>query len=203
MSSPALAGNNGYSPLPKENPMRNVVAGLFVSLDGVIEAPETWHFPYFDESMGAAIGEAIASTDAFLLGRRTYEEWAAYWPTQSSEDNPLAGAINGLPKYVVSRTLADVTWESSTLLKGDLAAEISRLKQQPGKDISVSGSATLVRSLLAEGLLDELRLMIHPIVVGAGRRLFENRTGQTPLEVVASETFPTGVVNVAYRPARG
>ena len=181
--------------------MRKLVASLFVSLDGVMEAPETWHFPYFAENMGAAIGEAIASTDAFLLGRRTYDEWAAYWPTQSSEGNPMAAAINGLPKYVASRTLDEVSWENSTLLDGDLAGAITKLKREPGKDISVSGSATLVRSLLAEGLLDELRLMIHPVVVGRGRRLFEDGTPHSPLELVASEAFPTGVLNLTYRPS--
>ena len=181
--------------------MRKVVASLFLSLDGVMEAPETWHFPYFDDEMGAVIGAAIASADAFLLGRRTYEEWAAYWPSQSSDESPIAGAINGRPKYVVSTTLEDVDWENSTLLRGDLAEEIARLKQEPGKDIAVSGSATLVRSLLEDGLLDELRLMIHPVVVGKGGRLFENGTVETPLELVDSQTFSTGVLDLTYRPA--
>jgi dihydrofolate reductase len=181
--------------------MRKVVASLFLSLDGVMEAPETWHFPYFDDEMGAVIGEAIASADAFLLGRRTYEEWAAYWPAQSSDESPIAGTINGRPKYVVSTTLAEAEWENSTLLRGDLAEEIAKLKREPGKDIAVSGSATLVRSLLRDGLLDELRLMIHPVVVGRGRRLFENGIGEMPLELVASQTFSTGVLDLTYRPA--
>lgn len=181
--------------------MRKVVASLFLSLDGVMEAPETWHFPYFDDEMGAVIGEAIASADAFLLGRRTYEEWAAYWPAQSSDESPIAGTINGLPKYVVSTTLAEVDWENSTLLRGDLGEEIAKLKREPGKDIAVSGSATLVHSLLRDGLLDELRLMIHPVVVGRGRRLFENGISETPLELVASQRFSTGVLDLTYRPA--
>jgi dihydrofolate reductase len=180
--------------------MRRVVASQFLSLDGVMEAPEKWHLPYFNEEMGAVIGEAISSTDAFLLGRRTYEEWAAFWPSQSG-DEPMAAAINGLPKYVASKTLDEVTWQNSTLLGDDVAAAVSELKQQPGKDISISGSATLVRSLLREGLIDELRLMIHPVVLGSGGRLFENGTGQTPLELVASKTFSTGVLDLTYRPA--
>jgi dihydrofolate reductase len=181
--------------------MRKVVASLFLSLDGVMEAPERWNFPYFNEEIGAVIGEAISTTDAFLLGRRTYEAWAAYWPAQSAEENPMAKAINGLPKYVVSTTLDDVAWENSTLLGPDLAVEIPKLKRQPGKDISISGSATLVRSLLRDGLLDELRLMIHPLVLGSGGRLFENGTGEARLELVDSQPFATGVLNLTYRPA--
>ena len=181
--------------------MRKVVASLFLSLDGVMEAPEKWHLPYFNEEMGAVIGEAISTTDAFLLGRRTYEEWAGYWPDQSVDENPMAAAINGLPKYVASTTLDKVRWQNSTLLGDDVAGGVSKLKQQPGKDISISGSATLVRSLLSGGLIDELRLMVHPVVLGSGGRLFENGTGQTPLELVESKTFSTGVLDLTYRPA--
>jgi dihydrofolate reductase len=181
--------------------MRKVVASLLLSLDGVMEAPEKWNAPYFNDEMGAVIGEAIANTDAFLLGRRTYEEWAAFWPTQSPEELPMAEAINTLPKYVASTTLKKVDWQNSTLLNGDVAEEVSRLKRQPGKDISISGSATLVRSLIREGLVDELRLMIHPVVLGSGRRLFDNGIGETPLELVESQTFSTGVLNLTYRPA--
>jgi dihydrofolate reductase len=182
--------------------MRKVIASLFVSLDGVMERPETWHFPYFNDEMGAAIGRAMSSTDAFLLGRRTYEEWAAFWPSQSPEENPMAAAINGLPKFVASTTLNEVTWQNSTLLDGDVAGEVEKLKREPGKDIVISGSATLVRSLLRDGVLDELRLMVHPVVVGSGRRLFENGEAKSSLELVSSETFSTGVLNLTYRPAR-
>ena len=181
--------------------MRKAVASLFLSLDGVMEAPENWHFPYFNDEMGAAIGEAMSSADAFLLGRRTYQEWAEYWPAQSADQNPVAEVINGLPKYVVSTTLNEVSWQNSTLLGADVASEVSKLKQQPGKDLSISGSATLVRSLIDEGLLDELRLMIHPVVLGSGRRLFEDGAAQAPLELIASQTFSTGVLNLTYRPA--
>ena len=180
--------------------MRKVVASLFLSLDGVMEAPEKWHFPYFNDEMGAVIGDAMSSADAFLLGRQTYQEWEAYWPGQSADENPMAEYINGTPKYVVSTTLDEVTWQNSTLLGAELADEVSRLKQQPGKDIAISGSATLVRSLLRDGLLDELRLMIHPVVLGSGGRLFENGIGQTPLELADSQTFSTGVLNLTYRP---
>jgi dihydrofolate reductase len=180
--------------------MSKLIASLFVSLDGVMEAPETWHFPYFNEEMGAAIEGAMSSTGAFLLGRRTYQEFAEFWPNQSA-DEPFAEVMNGMPKYVASTTLDEVAWQNSKLLGPDFASEVSKLKEQVDGDISVTGSATLVRSLLREGLLDELRLMIHPIVVGSGKRLFEDDTANTPLELVESQTFSTGVLNLTYRPA--
>jgi len=182
--------------------MRKVVAAEFVSLDSVVGSPERWQLPYFDAEMGEAIGEAMGEADAMLLGRVTYEEWAAFFPSQSSEDVPSADYMNNTPKFVVSRTLEEpLGWNNSALIEGDEFAEgVARLKQQPGKDIAVSGSATLVRSLLAEGLLDELRLMVHPIVVGRGKRLFEEGGGRKKLELVDSKTFGTGVVYLTYRP---
>jgi dihydrofolate reductase len=203
MSFASAAGSSWITAIrPKGHVMRKVIASLFVSLDGVTEKPESWHFPYFNDEMGAAIGQAMSSADAFLLGRRTYEEWASFWPSQSPEENPMAAAINGMPKYVASTTLNKVTWQNSILLDGDLVREVEKLKRQPGKDIVVSGSATLVRSLLREGVVDELRLMIHPVVVGSGGRLFEDGEVQASLELVGSETFSTGVLNLTYRPAQ-
>jgi dihydrofolate reductase len=125
--------------------------------------------------MGDAIGAAMATSDAMLMGRVLYEEWAAFWPKQDPDENPVAARMNGVRKYVVSTTLEKpLEWENSTLIRDNIAEEISRLKQLPGKDISISGSPTLVRSLLQDDLLDELRLMVHPIVVGSGKRLFED-----------------------------
>ncbi|MGH2740244.1 MAG: dihydrofolate reductase family protein [Actinomycetota bacterium] len=125
-----------------------------------------------------------------LLGRRTYEEWAACWPDKTAEDDPFADYINNIPKLVVSTTLKSVEWRNSTLITGDLGEELSRLKQQPGKDIAISGSATLVRSLLRDGLLDELGLLLFPVVVGTGKRLFEDwAADQVPLELVESRAL--------------
>jgi dihydrofolate reductase len=183
--------------------MRKVVATEFLSLDGVMEAPNEWHFPYFDDEMGEAIGEGFASSDAMMMGRVNYEEWAAYWPKQDPEENPVAPVMNGTQKYVVSTTLEEpLGWENSTLIKDDVAEEIEKLKKGPGKDIAISGSATLVRSLLKDGLLDELKLMVHPVVVGKGKRLFKDEGDQIPLELVDSRTFSTGVLYLTYRPAR-
>ncbi len=182
--------------------MRKVTAGLFVSLDGVTESPEKWQLPYFNDEMGEAVGAAMAAADAILLGRVTYEEFASYWPGVSSEDQPFAEYMNNTPKYVVSRTLAEpLEWNNSTLIKGNVAEEISRLKRQPGKNIGITGSATLVQSLLQEDLLDELGLMIHPVVVGSGKRLFEERGDPKGLKLVDSKTFSTGVVYLTYQPA--
>jgi dihydrofolate reductase len=181
--------------------MRKVTAGLFVSLDGVTESPEKWQLPYFNDEMGEAIGAAIVQADAMLLGRVTYQEFASYWPGVRSEDQPFADYMNNTPKYVVSRTLDTVEWNNSTLIKGNIAEEIPKLKQQPGKNIGITGSATLVQSLLQDDLLDELGLMIHPVVVGVGRRLFKDGGDLKELKLVDSKTFSTGVVSLTYQPA--
>jgi dihydrofolate reductase len=183
--------------------MRKVVASEFISLDGVVESPDKWHFPYFNDEMGDAIGAAMAASDAMLMGRVLYEEWAAFWPKQDPDENPVAARMNGVSKYVVSTTLEEpLEWQNSTLIGDNVAEEISRLKEQPGKDISISGSPTLVRSLLEVDLLEELRLMIHPIVVGSGKRLFEEGSDQKALELLDSKTFSTGVLYLTYQPAQ-
>ena len=180
--------------------MRKLIASFFVSLDGVVEAPDTWHFPYFDDEMGQAVGEAIAATDSMLLGRRTYEEWAAYWPQQDPASDPFVSVMNETPKFVASTTLESVDWQNSTLLAGDLAEAVNELKARPGKNIGMSGSATLVRSLLERDVLDELRLLVHPLVVGTGAKLFPDETTPASLELVASKTFSSGVLDLTYRP---
>jgi dihydrofolate reductase len=186
----------------KEIVMRKIVAGTFVSLDGVMESPDKWHFPYFDDKMGEAVGSQMAEADAMLLGRVTYQEFASYWPQQTNE-TPGADFMNPVQKYVVSTTLKNVDeWQNSTLIDGtNFVAEIQRLKDLPGKDINVVGSAKLVQSLLRENLLDELRLLVHPIVVGGGKRLLEGDTGQVPLKLVDSQIFDTGVLYLTYQPA--
>lgn len=179
--------------------MRKISASFFISLDGVVESPDQWHFPYFNDEMGAAIAAAMAESDALMLGRVNYQEWAAYWPSQPGDD-PIAGFMNNTTKYVVSTTLTNAEWSNSTVISGDIVAEITKLKQQPGKNISISGSGTLVRSLLRHNLLDELQLMIHPIVVGKGKRLFPDGYDQTPLKLIDSQIFSTGVAYLKYQP---
>ena len=183
--------------------MRKAIASELVSLDGVVESPQNWHFPYFNDQMAEAIGAAMGASDAMLLGRVTYEEFAAFWPSQeaSDEDQEATDYLNNTPKFVVSKTLEEpLEWNNSTLIKGDVAEEITKLKGQPGKDISITGSPTLVRSLLQDDLLDELRLMVHPIVVGSGKRLFEDGSDQKALQLVDSKIFSTGVLYLTYQP---
>jgi dihydrofolate reductase len=180
--------------------VRNVVAVELVSLDGVMESPQEWAFPYSNEQMEAANAEGMAASDAMLLGRATYQDLAAFWPHQPG-GTPMVDYINSVRKFVVSTTLQEVGWNNSTLIKDNALENIAELKRQPGKDITIVGSAALVRSLLEAGLLDELRLMVHPLVVGGGKRLFEEGGEQETLELASSETFGTGVVSLAYRPS--
>ena len=178
--------------------MRKIVAELFVSLDGVVEAPQNWHFPYYNDEMFEVVESQLAAADTMLLGRRTYEEFVTYWPKQTG-DVPLADAINGMQKLVVSTTLESLDWQNSTLISGNVAEELRRQKELPGKEISITGSPTLVRFLIAEGLLDELRLLVHPIIVGGGKRLFED-SDRVPLRLTESRTFKTGVLYLTYVP---
>jgi dihydrofolate reductase len=180
--------------------MRKIFAGLFMSLDGVVESPDKWQLPYFNDEMGAAIQSQMDESDAMLLGRRTYQEFAGFWPDQGS-DEPFADYINNIPKLVVSTTLDTVEWRNSTLLKGDVAQELGRLKRQPGKNINLTGSPTLVAWLLRQGLLDELRLLVCPIVVGSGRRLFQDQSDPVPLKLLDAKTFKTGVLSLTHVPA--
>jgi len=183
--------------------MRKVVAWLFTSLDGVVEAPNEWQFDVFDDIMLADLSSQSDEEDAMLLGRVTYQEWAPFWPT--SPDEPYASHINKIPKYVISTTLDNVEWgkwEKPTLIKGNLEKEITKLKKQSGKNIGVGGSPTLVRSLLQENLLDELKLMIHPVVVGKGKHLFTEENELKKLELIDSKITSTGVAILTYRPAK-
>lgn len=184
----------------EEVPMRQVIAVELVSLDGVMGSPEEWAFSYSNDEMEEANASGMAASDALLLGRVTYEELAAYWPDQSG-GTPMVDYINSVPKFVVSTTLEEVEWNNSTLINENVAGEVSGLKRQPGKDVTTIGSGTLVHSLLQDGLLDELRLMVHPVILGSGRRLFEDGGDPKGLELVDSRTFSTGVVSLTYRPA--
>jgi dihydrofolate reductase len=189
--------------------MGKIVANFFISLDGVVESPETWHFPYFNDEMGAAIGRGAETNKAFLMGRVLYDEWSSYWPAHSEPvpDEPesadeFASFINKVPKYVVSATLENPAWHNTTVVNGDVATRLREITDATDGDIAMSGSATLTRWLLANDLLDELNLMVHPIAVGQGRRLFED-TATYPLRLVCQETFTTGVLSLTYAPAAG
>jgi len=177
--------------------MRKIKSNFFISLDGVVESPEKWHFPYFDEEMGGAVGAAFATTDALLMGRVLYDEWAVYWPEHA--DEPFGDVMNSMKKYVVSNSLQAAEWQNSEIISGDVAQKLTDLKAQDGGDITMSGSATTVRWLLREGLLDELNLLVHPIAVGEGlARLFPPDEPSIALKLLSAETFKTGVLNLSY-----
>jgi dihydrofolate reductase len=181
--------------------MRKIKSYFFISLDGVVESPDKWHFPYFDEEMGAAVGAGFAGADAVLMGRVLYNEWAAYWPEHA--DEPFGDVMNSIKKYVVSSSLPATDWQNSELISGYVAQKLADIKAQDGGDITMSGSPTTVRWLLREGLLDELNLLVHPIVVGDGlARLFPPDEPTIPLELVSAQTFKTGVLNLSYASAK-
>jgi dihydrofolate reductase len=180
--------------------VRKIKSYFFISLDGVVESPDRWHFPYFDDEMGAAVGAGFSNADALLMGRVLYEEWAAYWPEHANE--PFGDVMNSIKKYVVSGSLHAAEWRNSEIISGDVTRKLTDIKARDGGDITMSGSATTVRWLLREGLLDDLNLLVHPIVVGDGlARLFPPDEPSIPLELVSAETFKTGVLNLSYAPA--
>jgi dihydrofolate reductase len=177
--------------------MRKTVASILTTLDGVVESPEKWQLRYFDDELGKLIDAAAANADTMLLGRRTYEEFAAFWPGQNGNE-PMADYMNETPKHVVSTTLTELEWRNSSLVAGNVAVAVDALKRQAGGNIQIYGSPTLVRSLLRDGLLDELDLLVHPIVVGGGKRLFENANYGTALRLVESHPLGSGVLALRY-----
>jgi dihydrofolate reductase len=194
--------------------MRKLVVNEFLSVDGVMQGPGSaeedpsggfqhggWQLEYFDESMLAAAQEGMGETDAYLFGRRTYEIMAAYWPT-APDDSPFAGHLNATRKYVASRTLKDLAWQNSELLEGEVADAVRSLKAQDGGTIAVLGSGQLVRTLIANDLVDEFGLVVSPLVLGGGKRLFDEDGRLHRLELVRSTVTEKGNVLATYRPAR-
>lgn len=194
--------------------MRKLVVVEFLSLDGVYQAPGDpaedteggfahggWQRPYFDEVLGADAAEGMAETDAHLFGRKTYEIMAAYWPTAPADD-PYGQHLNSVQKYVASRTLTEVTWRNTTLLRGDVAQEVAKLKEQPGKNIVVLGSGNLVQTLMEHDLVDEYSLSVFPIVLGGGKKLFPDDGQLRRLRLADSKTTSTGGLMLTYRPDR-
>jgi dihydrofolate reductase len=195
--------------------MRKVVVGTFLTLDGVMQAPGDpqedreggfahggWQMPYFDEDAGKIMNDNIAETEALLLGRKTYQIFAAYWPGAPAED-PFAQKFNSIPKYVVSTTLDKAEWSNSTLIRKDIAEEVAKLKQQPGSGIlSVTGSGELARTLMKYDLVDEYQLWVHPLVLGSGKRLFEQGVVPGNLKLMDTRTTGSGISILTYRPQR-
>lgn len=178
---------------------RRLAVTMFISLDGVVESPEKWSFPYWNDEIAKFKLEETFASDALLLGRVTYEGFAAAWPSRKDPEG-FADRFNSMPKHVASRTLKKLEWNNSHLITGDLAAAVTKLKQQPGQDIVIHGSPGLIRSLMPHGLVDEYRLLVYPIVLGRGKHLFDE-TNQANLKLVESKVFGTGVVKLVYRGA--
>jgi dihydrofolate reductase len=194
--------------------MGKLTIAAFMTLDGVVQAPGHpdedrdggfehggWSFPHAGDDMRAVIAEAFGHADCFLLGRRTYEIFAASWPNFPDQNDPIAARLNTLPKYVVSSTLTNAEWQPSTIIRGDIAAAVTRLKDEYEREIQVHGSAALAQTLHAQGLIDEYRLFIEPVVLGTGKRLFEAGATPTALQLIETERMDNGPVRAVYRPA--
>jgi dihydrofolate reductase len=184
----------------------------FLSLDGVLQAPGAptedpsgdfkhggWLVPYADADMGRIVTNAFAAADAFLLGRKTYQIFAAHWPRVTDPSDPVATALNRLPKYVASRTLAKAEWHNSTVIRGDIAQKVAELRRTYPREIQVHGSGDLAQTLLTNDLIDEFRLWLYPVVLGSGKRLFSSGAVPAALELVSTDTTSTGVVVSIYR----
>jgi dihydrofolate reductase len=197
-----------------EHPPGRLVVGTFLTLDGVMQAPGGpdedrdggfehggWSVNYWDERMGEVMDGQFAEVDALLLGRKTYEIFAAHWPHVDAEGDPVATKLNAMPKYVASRTLDSVEWNNSTLLSGDVAEAVEDLKTDRGDVILVQGSQNLIQTLLAHDLVDEFWLWIFPLVVGDGKRLFGDGTIPAALELTSAETSSTGVQMLRFERA--
>jgi dihydrofolate reductase len=179
--------------------MRKITAGLFITLNGVVEAPETWNPPYFDDELNQAVMPRFTNAGVHLYGRRSYQLFRSVFTGPAAP--PHATMMTSTPKVVVSATLDDADWGPTTVISGDVAAALTELKQQPGEDITVAASATLIRFLIAERLLDELVLLVHPVVTGAGQRLFAGTSPTVPLTLRESRTHRNGVLALRYAPA--
>ncbi|MEU8316366.1 dihydrofolate reductase family protein [Micromonospora sp. NPDC048887] len=185
--------------------MATVISTLFISADGVAEIDPDWHFPYFDDNMGRAVTEDYDTSDVLLIGRETYDSFAGAWPEREAaggEDAPFAKQLGDMRKVVVSRQPLEFSWRNSEVIQGDLVDAVRALKADAGiKGILIPGSISVVRQLLAAGLVDELRLLVHPVAARKGRRLFDEGDAPYHLRVAATEAYPTGVLRVIYTPA--
>lgn len=186
----------------------------FLTLDGVMQAPGGpdedpdgnfghggWSFPYGDEDFAAAMAAWFAQAGAFLLGRQTYEIFSGYWPHVTDPGDPIASKLNALPKYVATTTLASLGWQNSTLLSGDVAAEVARLKDRPGNELQVHGSSGLAQTLIEHDLIDEYRLLIFPVHLGSGKKLFRDGAKAASLRLTSSTATGAGVIIATYEPA--
>jgi dihydrofolate reductase len=178
--------------------MRSIVWSEYISLDGVVEEPGEWSIPYFSDDLAKYKSDELLASDALLLGRVTYEGFAAAWPAMEEIEGDFAVRMNTLPKYVASTTLEKAEWNNSTIIRENVPAEVAKLKQESGKDILIGGSGALAKTLIAHDLIDEIRMLVHPIAVGTGKRLFDGANESIGLTLVDTQAFDSGVVALTY-----
>jgi len=198
-TSSESGAQTGQSRTP-EGSRRKVIVTEYVTLDGVMEEPGQWSFPFWNDEAAQFKSDELFASDALLLGRVTYQGFAAAWPTMT-DTGEFGEKMNSMPKYVASTTLEEVAWNNSRLIKGNVVEEVSALKRQPGQDILVAGSGVLVHTLMQHDLIDEYRLMVHPIILGSGKRLFRDGGAMKTLKLVETKTFSSGIVVLTYQPA--
>jgi dihydrofolate reductase len=184
--------------------MRKIIVSEGVSLDGVFDAQTMgqWAAPYYSEERNEVIRKTILASNALLLGRTTYDLQAWYWPNQKEDKYGIANYKNSMPKYIVTSKPLQAQWNNSTVIQKDVVDEIARLKQQPGKDILIEGSATLVQALMQAGLIDEFKFILHPVIAGSGKRFFQDGTDMTKLKLMESKPISLGVVVLSYEPVK-
>jgi dihydrofolate reductase len=179
--------------------MRRIVWSEYISLDGVVEEPGEWSIPYFSDDLAQYKSDELADSDALLLGRSTYEGFAAAWPDMEEVEGDFAVRMNTLPKYVASTTLEKADWNNSTIIRDNVPDAVAMLKREAGENILIGGSGVLAKSLIEHNLIDEIRMLVHPVVVGAGERLFEGTTKPIGLQLVDTRAFNSGVVALTYQ----
>ncbi len=184
--------------------MAKLISTLFIAADGVAEINPEWHFPYFDENVGRAVGQDYDTADTLLLGRDTYDSFAGAWPEREAaggDDAAFAEQLGDMRKVIVTRQALEFTWRNCELMKGELIEAVTALKAEPGiRGIVIPGSVSVVKQLLAAGLIDELRLYVHPVAARTGQRLFDEGDTAYHLKLTATEVYPTGVLRVVYQP---
>ena len=182
--------------------MGKIIVAEFLTLDGVMEAPEQWQFPFQSPDAHEFVTQQIQELDGQLLGRNTYEIFANFWPTQTNNEFGIADKLNSMPKYVVSTTLQEATWNNSTLISENVVETLMVLKQKTGGNIGIPGSRTLIQSLMQTGVIDEYQLLIYPIVLGSGSRLFDDAMTNQPMKLIDAKTFESGALALTYQPQR-
>ena len=197
----AVSASVPEKPTPKEAPMRKLIVSTYATLDGRVDEIQDWALPYDDAGAARYHDDLLANSDGLLLGRKTYEVFAAIWPPRSGK-LPYVDKINSMPKYVASTTLRDLQWENSRLIEGDVAEGVAALKQQAGQDLVVYGGQDLTHSLLEHDLVDEYRILVSPVLLGTGRCLLKDGARRVNLKLVDTTVIPPGVAVLTYQPAR-